>query len=157
MYNKVICVGNLTRNIELKYTPSGLAIGKSSIATSHKYKTATGDTKEEVCFLEFNIMGKMAETANQYLKKGSKAMLEGRLVLEQWTDSTGQARSKHSLRVETMKMLDSKVATNNTQENQPHQTNYAIQQTQAQQLQQNVNQASQMQGSLIDENDEMPF
>jgi single-strand DNA-binding protein len=103
-------------------------------------------------------MGKMAETANQYLKKGSKAMLEGRLVLEQWTDSTtGQARSKHSLRVETMKMLDSKVATNNTQENQPYQTNYAIQQTQAQQLQQNVNQASQMQGSLIDENDEIPF
>ena len=108
MYNKVIMVGNLTRNIELRYLPSGAGIAKSAIASSYKYKTQTGEQKEEVCFLDFNIFGRSAEVANQYLRKGSKVLLEGRLVLEQWTAQDGTNRSKHSLRVDTMKMLDSK-------------------------------------------------
>jgi len=108
MYNKVIMIGNLTRDIELKYIPSGAAIAKGAIATSHKYKTQTGEQKEEVCFLDFNVFGKSAEILNQYVRKGSKVMLEGRLVLEQWTDQNGGNRSKHSLRVETFKFLDSK-------------------------------------------------
>ncbi|MGM0518610.1 MAG: single-stranded DNA-binding protein [Campylobacterota bacterium] len=108
MYNKVIMVGNLTRDIELRYLPSGAAIAKSAIASSYKYKTQTGEQKEEVCFLDFNIFGRSAEVANQYLRKGSKVLLEGRLVLEQWTAQDGTNRSKHSLRVDTMKMLDSK-------------------------------------------------
>lgn len=108
MYNKVIMVGNLTRDIELRYLPSGSAIAKSAIATSYKYKSATGEQKDEVCFLDFNIFGRSAEIANQYLKKGSKVLLEGRLVLEQWTGTDGQNRTKHSLRVDTMKMLDTK-------------------------------------------------
>ena len=108
MYNKVIMVGNLTRDIELRYLPSGAAIAKSAIATSHKYKTQAGEQKDEVCFLDFNIFGRSAEVANQYLRKGSKVLLEGRLVLEQWTAGDGSNRSKHSLRVDTMKMMDSK-------------------------------------------------
>jgi single-strand DNA-binding protein len=108
MYNKLVMVGNLTRDIELRYLPSGAAIAKSAIATSYKYKTQTGEQKDEVCFLDFNIFGRSAEVANQYLKKGSKVLLEGRLVLEQWTAQDGTNRSKHSLRVDTMKMLDSK-------------------------------------------------
>ena len=108
MYNKVTVLGNLTRDIELRYLPSGSAIAKSAVATSYKYKTATGEQKDEVCFLDFNIFGRSAEVANQYLKKGSKVLLEGRLVFEQWTAQDGSSRSKHSLRVETMKMLDSK-------------------------------------------------
>ena len=108
MYNKVIQVGNLTRDITLTYTPSGVAIAKSAIATSHKYKSTTGEQKEEVCFLDFNIFGRSAEVANQYLKKGSKVLLEGRLIFEQWTAQDGSTRSKHSLTVETMKMLDVK-------------------------------------------------
>jgi len=108
MYNKVIMIGNLTRDIELKYIPSGAAIAKGAIATSHKYKTQTGEQKDEVCFLDFNVFGKSAEILNQYVRKGSKVMLEGRLVLEQWTDQNGANRSKHSLRVETFKFLDSK-------------------------------------------------
>lgn len=108
MYNKVIMVGNLTRDIELKYIPSGVAIARSSIATSYKYKAQTGEQKEEVCFLEFNMFGRSAEIANQYLRKGSKVLLEGRLVFEQWTAQDGTTRSRHSLRVEEMKMLDSK-------------------------------------------------
>ncbi|OCL83168.1 single-stranded DNA-binding protein [Arcobacter porcinus] len=108
MYNKVIMVGNLTRDIELKYLPSGAAIARSSIATSYKYKAQTGEQKEEVCFLEFNIFGRIAEVANQYLRKGSKVLLEGRLVYEQWTAQDGSNRNRHTLRVDEMKMLDSK-------------------------------------------------
>jgi len=104
MYNKVIMIGHLTRDIELKHIPSGTAIASSSIATSYKY----GD-KEETCFLEFNSFGKPAEIMHQYLKKGSKVMLDGRLILEQWDDkNTGAKRSRHSLRVENFKFLDSR-------------------------------------------------
>ena len=108
MFNKVIVVGNLTRDIELRYMPSGAALAKSSIATSHKYKDQQGQQKEEVCFLDFNVFGRSAEVANQYLKKGSKVLLEGRLTFEQWTAQDGTNRSKHSLRVDTLKMLDTK-------------------------------------------------
>ncbi|APW66607.1 MULTISPECIES: single-stranded DNA-binding protein [Arcobacteraceae] len=108
MYNKVIMVGNLTRDIELRYLPSGAAIAKSALATSFKYKSAAGEQKDEVCFLDFNMFGRSAEVANQYLRKGSKVLLEGRLVFEQWTAQDGTNRNRHSLRVETMKMLDSK-------------------------------------------------
>jgi len=113
MYNKVVMIGNLTRDIELRYLPSGAAIAKSAIATSHKYKAQTGEQKDEVCFLDFNIFGRSAEVANQYLRKGSKVLLEGRLVLEQWTAQDGSKRSKHSLRVDTMKMMDSKADSQN--------------------------------------------
>lgn len=116
MYNKVVMVGNLTRDIELRYLPSGSALAKSAIATSYKYKAATGEQKDEVCFLDFNIFGRSAEVANQYLRKGSKVLLEGRLVFEQWTAQDGTNRSRHSLRVDTMKMLDTK--SDSAQQNQ---------------------------------------
>ena len=122
MFNKVIMVGNLTRDIELKYLPTGVAIAKSAIATSYKYKSTTGEQKDEVCFLDFTIFGKSAEVANQYLKKGSKVLLEGRLIFEQWTAQDGSTRSRHYLRVDTLKMLDSKnesiSLTNEEKENQ---------------------------------------
>ena len=120
MYNKVIMVGNLTRDIELRYLPSGSAIAKSAVATSYKYKSSTGEQKDEVCFLDFNIFGRSAEVANQYLKKGSKVLLEGRLVFEQWTAQDGSTRSRHILRVDEMKMLDSKSQSDN-QEQRPQQ------------------------------------
>jgi single-strand DNA-binding protein len=113
MFNKVIMIGNLTRDIELKYIPSGAAIAKGAIATSHKYKAQDGSQKEEVCFLDFNVFGKSAEILNQYVRKGSKVMLEGRLVLEQWTANDGTNRNKHSLRVDNFKFLDSKADSQN--------------------------------------------
>ena len=121
MYNKTIVVGNLTREIELKYLSTGSAVAKSAIATSYKYKAQDGSQKEEVCFLEFTIFGRVGEVANQYLKKGSKVLLEGRLVFEQWTAQDGSSRSKHSLRVEEMKMLDSKPNDGKSQQSQPQQ------------------------------------
>lgn len=108
MYNKTIMVGNLTKDIALTYLASGSAVAKSAIATSYKYKSASGEQKDEVCFLDFTIFGKVGEVANQYLKKGSKVLLEGRLVFEQWTAQDGTTKSKHTLRVDEMKMLDSK-------------------------------------------------
>lgn len=115
MYNKLVVLGNLTKEIELKYLASGSAVAKGSIATTHKYKSQSGEQKEEVCFLEFTIFGRGAEIANQYLKKGSKVLLEGRLIFEQWNAQDGTNRSKHSLRVDEMKMLDSKPSDNKGQ------------------------------------------
>ncbi len=108
MYNKVVLVGNLTRDVEVRYTQGGAAIGKVGIATSHKWKSQTGEQKEEVMFIDLTFFGRVAEIANQYLHKGSKVLIDGRLVLEQWTAQDGSKRSKHSVTVETMKMLDSK-------------------------------------------------
>jgi single-strand DNA-binding protein len=105
-------IGNLTRDIELRYLPSGIAIAKSAIATSHRYKAQNGEQKEEVCFLDFNVFGKGAEILNQYVKKGSKVMLEGRLVFEQWQANDGSNRNRHTLRVDEFKFLDSKDAAN---------------------------------------------
>jgi single-strand DNA-binding protein len=102
-------IGNLTRDIELKYLPSGSAIANGAIATSHKYKMQDGTQREEVCFLDFSVFGKQGEVLNQYVRKGSKVMLEGRLILEQWQDqATGAKRSRHTLRVDNFKFLDSK-------------------------------------------------
>ena len=121
MFNQTIVLGNLTRDIELRYLPSGSAIAKSAIATTYKYKSSTGEQKEEVCFLDFNLFGKSAEVANQYLKKGSKVLLTGRLVSEQWTAQDGSNRSRHILSVDTMKMLDSKDKSDNQETQTPQQ------------------------------------
>lgn len=107
MYNKVILVGNLTRDIELKYSQGGMGIANTAIATSRKF-THNGEKKEEVCFVDITFFARSAEVANQYLRKGSKILVEGRLNFDQWVDQNGQKRSKHSVVVETMQMLDSK-------------------------------------------------
>lgn len=104
MFNKVILVGRLTRDIELRYLNTGSALGKTGIATNRKY-TANGEKKEEVCFIDITFWGKLAEIANQYLRKGSQVLVEGRLMFETWQDQNGQNRSKHSITVENMQML----------------------------------------------------
>ena len=108
MFNKIILVGNLTRDIELRYAQSGSAIANTAIATSRKF-TVNGEKKEETCFVDITFFGRSGEVANQYLRKGSKILVEGRLSFEQWVDKTsGQKRSKHSVIVESMQMLDRK-------------------------------------------------
>ena len=99
---------------EMKYTQGGLAIAKSSIATNRKFKSQQGEQKEEVCFIDITLFGRSAEVANQYLRKGSKIMIEGRLVFEQWNDQNGQKRSKHTVTVDQMSMLDSKSGSQDT-------------------------------------------
>ena len=107
MYNKVVLVGNLTRDIELRYAQSGTGIAKTAIATSRKFNS-NGEKKEEVCFIDITFFGRSAEVANQYLRRGSKILVEGRIQFEQWVDQNGGERSKHSVIVETMQMLDSR-------------------------------------------------
>ena len=162
MYNKIILVGNLTRDIELRYTQSGTAIASTGIATSRKYKAQDGTQKEEVMFIDLTFFGKTGEIANQYLHKGSKVLVDGILKLDQWEDKNGGGkRSKHSVTVSEMKMLGSK---NDTQTNQPPQQGYQQQQYQQpqqqyQQPQQQPNQQYQHNGipvEVIDEN-EIPF
>lgn len=108
MFNKVILVGNLTRDPELRYLPSGSAVTNTAIATNRRYKKQDGTQSEEVCFVDIAFFGRTAEIANQYLKRGSKILIEGRLKLDQWTDQTGAKRSKHSVTVDSMEMLDSR-------------------------------------------------
>jgi len=116
MYNKVILIGNLTRDVELKYTPNGTAIAKFGLATNRTYKdTMTGENKQEVMFIDITVFGRSAEVANQYLKKGRKVLIEGRLVFEQWVDSTGQKRSKHSVVAEKVQFMDSKSDNENSE------------------------------------------
>ncbi|RLA66473.1 MAG: single-stranded DNA-binding protein [Epsilonproteobacteria bacterium] len=108
MYNKIILAGNLTRDIEVRYTQSGAAIGNTAIASTRKFKSQTGEQKEEVLFVDITFFGRTAEVANQYLRKGSKILVDGRLKLDQWTAQDGSKRSKHSVTVENMTMLGSK-------------------------------------------------
>ncbi|EAJ0347788.1 single-stranded DNA-binding protein [Campylobacter lari] len=116
MFNKVVLVGNLTRDIEMRYAPSGSAIGSSAIAVTRRFSTNTGEKREETCFIDISFFGRTAEIANQYLNKGSKILIEGRLRFEQWSDQNGQNRSKHSIQVENLEMLGSTVQ-NNQQSN----------------------------------------
>ena len=129
MYNKVILVGNLTRDVEIRYSQSGSAIGNVGIATSRKWKSQTGEQKEEVLFIDLTFFGRTAEIANQYLRKGSKVLVDGRLTFQQWTAQDGSKRSKHIVTVESLQMLDSKSDSmnpnnNNGYGNQASQNNY---------------------------------
>ncbi|EFN2847581.1 single-stranded DNA-binding protein [Campylobacter lari] len=126
MFNKVVLVGNLTRDIEMRYAPSGSAIGSSAIAVTRRFSTNTGEKREETCFIDISFFGRTAEIANQYLNKGSKVLIEGRLRFEQWSDQNGQNRSKHSIQVENLEMLGSTVQ--NNQQNNFDNQNYGYNQ-----------------------------
>jgi single-strand DNA-binding protein len=93
--NKVHLIGNLTRDIELRYTPKGSAVADMSIAINRKWKDDQGAVREEVTFVDIALWGKTAESCAKYLKKGSPCFVEGRLELQTWDDKqTGQKRSR---------------------------------------------------------------
>jgi single-strand DNA-binding protein len=105
-YNKVILIGNLTRDPELRYTPQGVAIAKIGLAVNRTWRTEAGETKEEVTFIDVDAFRRQAETIAQYLKKGSPLMVEGRLKLDQWDDKqTGQKRSRLGVVLEGFQFL----------------------------------------------------
>lgn len=93
-YNKVLLMGNLTRDPELRYTPKGQAVAKLGLAVNRRYTTETGEAREETTFVDIDAWGKQAEVICQYCKKGKPLFVEGRLKLDQWDDkATGQKRS----------------------------------------------------------------
>jgi len=112
--NKVILLGNLTRDVELRYGKTGIAIGKTSIATNRKTKNSqTGKyDKDEVMFVDLVIWGRTAEIVQQYFKRGSKILIEGRLSFNQWTDQSGNKRSKHEISVEAIDFPENKSSNN---------------------------------------------
>ena len=94
-FNKVILIGNLTRDPEMKYTPKGTAVARLGLAVNRRYTTESGEAKEEVTFIDIDAWGKQAEVIAQYCRKGRPLMIEGRLKLDQWDDKqTGQKQSK---------------------------------------------------------------
>ncbi|WQR96144.1 single-stranded DNA-binding protein [Helicobacter pylori] len=108
MFNKVIMVGRLTRNVELKYLPSGSAAATIGLATSRRFKKQDGTLGEEVCFIDVRLFGRTAEIANQYLSKGSSVLIEGRLTYESWMDQTGKKNSRHTITADSLQFMDKK-------------------------------------------------
>lgn len=105
-FNKVILIGNLTRDIELKYLPRGTAVCNLSLAVNRRWKNEVGEEKEDVYFAECKAFGKQAETIAQYVKKGHPLMVEGRLTREEWDDKkTGEKRSTTRIMIETFQFL----------------------------------------------------
>ena len=107
-FNKVILVGNLTRDPELRYTPKGMAVAKIGLAVNRVWRNEAGEQKEEVTFVDVDVWGRTAENVGQYMRKGSPILIEGRLRLDQWDDKqTGQKRSKLGVTAETVQFLSS--------------------------------------------------
>ena len=133
--NKVILIGNLTKNIDLKYLTTGVAVGESSMAINQVYKKQDGTKVQDTCFIDIVMYGRSAEISNQYLKKGSKVCIEGKLNFQQWSDQNGNKRSKHIVSVEKVEFLDVRSDDSNAQQT-PQDTN--IQQNQTLTNQQNT-------------------
>lgn len=105
-YNKVVLLGNLTRDPELRYTPKGSAVARLGLAVNRSYKTESGETMEEVTFIDIDAWGKQAELIAQYLRKGNPLFVEGRLKLDQWDDkNSGQKVSKLRVVMENFQFI----------------------------------------------------
>ncbi len=103
--NRVLLIGNLTQDPELRYTPQGTAVVNLRIAVNRRFRDKTGEQKEEVCYLTVVVWDKQAETCNQYLRKGQPIFVEGRLQSRSWEDNSGQKRSVIEVRAERVQFL----------------------------------------------------
>jgi len=107
--NKVMLIGNLTRDPEIKYTPKGTAIADIGLAVNRNYTTESGEKREEVTFIDVTLWGRVAEIVGEYCKKGRPLFVEGRLQLDQWDDKqTGQKRSKLKVVGDNIQLLGSR-------------------------------------------------
>jgi len=105
-YNRIILVGNLTRDPQLKYLPSQMAVCEFGLAVNHKFRTKTGEEREEVCFIDCSCFGKGGEIINQYCQKGKQILVEGRLKYDTWEDKQGGGkRSKHVVVVDNFQLM----------------------------------------------------
>lgn len=105
-YNRVILLGNLTRDPEMKYLPSGVAVANFGMAMSDKYTDRqTGEQKENVCFVDVEAWDRQAEIVNEYLSKGSPVFIEGSLKLDSWETPEGEKRNKLRVRVFRLQLI----------------------------------------------------
>ncbi len=109
-FNKVFLIGNLTKDPELRYTPSGTAVVNLRMAVNRRFKDRNQELKEETCFLTVVAWDKQAENCNQYLHKGSPIFVEGRLQSRSWEDNSGQKRSVLEVRAERIQFLGAPTA-----------------------------------------------
>ncbi len=108
-YNRIIIIGNLTRDPEYKQQPSGQGLCRLGIASNRQFKNkATGAMTQEVCFVDVAVWGPQAESCSQYLQKGRPVLVEGRLKLDTWKDAEGNNRSKHSIVADRVVFLGSR-------------------------------------------------
>jgi len=121
-FNKVIIMGNLTRDPELKYIPSGSAVGRLGLAMNRKYKGTDGEMKEDVCFVTVVVWGKQAETCNEYLSKGSSVLVEGRLQSSSYETKEGQKRNVLDVVADRVQFLGSKKKVGSDEESVPEET-----------------------------------
>lgn len=103
--NKVLLIGNLAKDPELRYTPQGTAVVNLRMAVNRRWKDKAGEQKEEVCFLTVVAWDKQAEVCNQYLRKGAPIFVEGRLQSRSWEDNAGQKRNVIEVRAERIQFL----------------------------------------------------
>jgi single-strand DNA-binding protein len=104
-FNKVILMGNLTRDPELRYSNSGKAIGKIRIAVNREWKDKSGESKKETSFFDCTSFGKAAELISQYTEKGSPLLIDGRLKQESWETDQGEKRSKIVVIIENFQFV----------------------------------------------------
>lgn len=108
-YNKVLLMGNLTRDPEVRFTPNNQAVANIGLAVNRRWKDANGQPQEETTFVDCEAWGRTAEVMKQYLAKGRPIFIEGRLKLDQWQDKqSGEKRSKLKVVVESFNFIDSK-------------------------------------------------
>lgn len=107
-YNRVVMIGNLTRDPDYKQLASGQAVCRLGLASNRQFKNRqTGDMVQEVCYVDIDVWGPQAESCRQYLQKGRSVLVEGRLKLDTWQDNDGQNRSKHSIVADRIVFLSS--------------------------------------------------
>lgn len=107
-YNRIILIGNLTRDPEYKQLPSGQAVSRIGLATNRQYRNKqSGAMVQEVCFIDIDVFGPQAESCRQYLQKGRSVLIEGRLKFDTWESAEGQTRSKHSIVADRVVFLSS--------------------------------------------------
>ena len=104
-YNKVIMIGNLTRDPQMSYLPSQTPVVEFGLAVNRRWRGQDGQPREEVCFIDCRAYGKQAETINQYMQKGKAILIEGRLQLDTWEGKDGVKRSKHRVFVERFQFI----------------------------------------------------
>lgn len=106
-FNKILLMGNLTRDPQLSYLPSQTAVVEFGLAINRKWKSKEGEDKSETCFIDCRAFGRTAENINKYLRKGRPLFVEGRLTFDSWTAQDGTKRSKHRVTVENFQFLGS--------------------------------------------------
>jgi len=104
-YNKVILLGNLTRDPELRYTPAGLAVCEFPLAVRHKYRIHD-EAKEDVCYIDVVVFGRVGERAKEHLRRSSRVLVDGRLTQRRWETPEGQKRTKYEVVATTVQFID---------------------------------------------------